>query len=414
VDAAWVSPGLEVVLDVDPADALAETDEGNNSQRLTPVVGAGIVLPVTAVPIVHDGTTGTVPAFEQPLFRTWPVKGSDRQTRAPLTFSGTLSPSGSEAWEDLLETVSAARTADGSSRYYYGFVRPGYGSGIFGVGYVGRGVATGADSSVSTYLHELGHNLGRPHAPCGSAGQTDPNYPYAGGKLGSYGYDLGSSRLVNPGSTYDLMSYCRPEWVSDYNYGKVQAFLESRAPASAAGGSSPMLLFSGRVQEKSAQLSPVQRFFGSPSIPSEHGAELRLLDASGQVHSVRVELWRTADLAADGQHFSVAYPDVGTLASVELWYGGRLLAQRAQPAVGAPSEVGMKEEAGVLQLRWDAKRHPWVAVVHVDPEAGNTTLAVWLEGGVAAVPLTGLPSGGRFDVSFSDGLNATLVSLQRR
>jgi hypothetical protein len=64
--------------------------------------------------------------------------------------------------------------------------------------------------------HEVGHNHGRQHAPCGTSG--DPSYPYAGAAIGDWGYDLLQQKLYPPDSTKDLMSYCNPTWVSDYTY----------------------------------------------------------------------------------------------------------------------------------------------------------------------------------------------------
>ena len=65
--------------------------------------------------------------------------------------------------------MRALRSSDGSSAYYYGLVKVGYGSGVAGVGYIGIPVSIGVDRSLSTVLHELGHNFGLTHAPCGGA-----------------------------------------------------------------------------------------------------------------------------------------------------------------------------------------------------------------------------------------------------
>ena len=65
-------------------------------------------------------------------------------------------------------------------------------------------------------MHELGHNHGREHAPCGVSG--DANYPYNGGSIGVYGYDLLTGQLFSPNEHADMMSYCDPTWISDYNF----------------------------------------------------------------------------------------------------------------------------------------------------------------------------------------------------
>ena len=67
--------------------------------------------------------------------------------------------------------------------------------------------------------HELGHALGLPHAPCGldNAGP----FPYPEAKIGSWGYGFVSKTLKDPEETYDLMSYCDPAFISDYNFEKM-------------------------------------------------------------------------------------------------------------------------------------------------------------------------------------------------
>jgi hypothetical protein len=204
---SWVAPGLRVELRADPNDRVAETDEGDNALTLTPPVGQGTALHLTVVPVVHQGQTPSVPGFGQTLWRLWPLKEIPYTTRAPYTFSGTLSSQDASAWSQLLNELRALRQADGSGRYYYGFVKVSYISGIAGIGYIGFPVAVGWDypqSAPAVMAHELGHNFGRDHAPCGVSG--DPHYPYPDGKIGTWGYDLADGTLKDPGQRYDHMS----------------------------------------------------------------------------------------------------------------------------------------------------------------------------------------------------------------
>ena len=102
--------------------------------------------------------------------------------------------------------------------------------------------------------HEWGHNWGRQHAPCGAPGNPDPNYPYAGGVIGVYGFDV-AARPVKPPTTFtDLMGYCNNEWISDYTYKGVLDY-RAHAPDVARRSRRPMqpcLLVWGRIVERRA------------------------------------------------------------------------------------------------------------------------------------------------------------------
>ena len=136
-----------------------------------------------------------------------------------------------EAWEKLLDDVSDLKVNDNapSSTVYYAYVDFDCGwfncstGGIAGIGWIGWRASVGFDHpsmDVTGELagHEIGHNMGRLHAPCNVSGDT--NYPYAGASIGEYGLDGigGSLQLLSPGSYVDMMSYCDPVWVSDYTY----------------------------------------------------------------------------------------------------------------------------------------------------------------------------------------------------
>jgi hypothetical protein len=88
-----------------------------------------------------------------------------------------------------------------------------------------------------THAHEVGHNHGRWHAPGCGASQPDPSYPYVSdgkGYIGNtafqnYGFDIQEQSVYPYDSTYDMMSYCGPEWISDYTYEALWAYDRSQA-----------------------------------------------------------------------------------------------------------------------------------------------------------------------------------------
>ena len=115
----------------------------------------------------------------------------------------------------LFRTI-AIRAAESGSGYWMGLM-PSF-SDV-------RGVADGVPSTSSASVpvawiiaHELGHNLSLRHAPCGGAGSPDPAYPYGVGSIGAWGYDHRGDSLIDKDEAKDLMTYCEPEWVSDYHF----------------------------------------------------------------------------------------------------------------------------------------------------------------------------------------------------
>ena len=84
---------------------------------------------------------------------------------------------------------------------------------------------------IDVMIHEIGHDHGRDHAPCGDPDGPDPNYPYPNAALGARGWDMADDVIIDPvvnapqeSMPYtDFMSYCFPNWWSDYNW---QAILE--------------------------------------------------------------------------------------------------------------------------------------------------------------------------------------------
>ncbi len=79
-----------------------------------------------------------------------------------------------------------------------------------------------------TLVHELGHNYDRRHIDCGGPLSPDNGYPYPTNMLDfdlplddpslHFGFDPLMQLPVNPNITADLMSYCGPEWYSDYTW----------------------------------------------------------------------------------------------------------------------------------------------------------------------------------------------------
>ena len=156
---------------------------------------------------------------------------------APVPWSDSLTFFGNVDFGAVNAMLMDLRVADRApnAAYYYALVAPAAsytaycgGSCVTGQSYVvddpadgafrvGSGVGFGSEDSAWTLAHELGHEFGRYHAPCDTSG-ADGAYPYAGGDIGSWGWDARDGSFLAPGATTDFMGYCAPTWISDYTW----------------------------------------------------------------------------------------------------------------------------------------------------------------------------------------------------
>jgi hypothetical protein len=74
------------------------------------------------------------------------------------------------------------------------------------------------DSQWDTVAHEMGHNLGRAHAPGCDAAGVDPGFPYANTGVGVDGYSVAEMAFKSRKKWKDVMGYCYPTWISDYTW----------------------------------------------------------------------------------------------------------------------------------------------------------------------------------------------------
>jgi hypothetical protein len=92
----------------------------------------------------------------------------------------------------------------------------------------GVGAAFADALAESTLVHEMGHMHGLLHSTCGDPDGQDPEFPYADGATHTEGWDIRTGELVPP-THNDLMGYCQPRWVSDYNYRKLVDWVQLAA-----------------------------------------------------------------------------------------------------------------------------------------------------------------------------------------
>jgi hypothetical protein len=175
-----------------------------------------------------DTSEGALAELHDRLYAMYPTSGVELSLHTPV---GTnYSDLG-----DMLDQMRALRDAEkpDSDLSYYGLVDPAgsfndYCDGSCTTGIAGYGSQGGSATAgmgigflhyaAGTFAHEVGHIHRLPHAPCGGPASPDPNYPYAGAGIGSRGYDLLNDEFFDADEYVDLMSYCSPDWISDYNY----------------------------------------------------------------------------------------------------------------------------------------------------------------------------------------------------
>lgn len=232
--------------------------------------------------------------------------------------------------------------------------------------------------------------------------ERGPELPLPGRKIGTWGYDLADGTLKDPGQRYDLMSYCGPQWVSDYTYEGAQSFLENNPPSPQSLPQEEGLLFSGYLLGDRAVLNPPLRSAASPEgRPSPYR-----LEVDGREYQVFV-----LEDSLGALHFQAKVP-LGSWSRVALREGGRVLAERARGLTPlAEPQVSLREEAGSLLVRWTG--YPFLSLVYVAPDGERTPLGLWHRGGESRFSLEGLPPGGEFEVELSDGLGVRVLRFPR-
>ena len=219
-------PGLEMVVEIDPGGVLDPVlgvpgripEEG----RLAVEVREMPALDLTVIPFLWSSDPDSA------IIGLAEGMAADPEGHALLENTHVLLPVGdidvtahasvastSNNTYDLLAQTDAIRVLEGGGGHYVGMMS-GNVTGARGLADLG-GRSSFSWPSSYVIAHELGHNMGLSHAPCGGAPGTDPSFPYPNGAIGAWGYDFGRARPV-PATRKDHMSYCGAAWTSDYHF----------------------------------------------------------------------------------------------------------------------------------------------------------------------------------------------------
>jgi hypothetical protein len=206
-----------------------------------------VVVPTTINNITSTPTQDQLTQMRASMLAYYPVPDVEITVRStPYDLSSAWACGTGDGWGCALDAIVALRTREAptSDVYYYGVLTPASsfrqycGSGCtLGVAYaatrqsaryqVGIGIGYANDLTYDTMVHELGHAHGRQHAPCAPGGSLDPgsidpNFPSATAETQVWGWDSRSGALMPP-THKDVMSYCDPHWIGEYNYGAIAA-----------------------------------------------------------------------------------------------------------------------------------------------------------------------------------------------
>jgi len=455
-----VGPLVTLVAELDPHDEIPESDETDNAW---PSSGVPAPLNRVAVPplelhfvpihLNNGGSTGTVTStvMDDYLYATrqwYPVSTIDWDIAEQFSTNVDFGGGEQAAWVQILGELDLKRVAEASRRYYVGALRPppgvtytqygGFGYVPFNPASTGPGTRTNVLVGVGWFnrerqttelvAHELGHNHGRRHAPCGGAANPDPQYPYAGATIGVDGFDMytwslsGSGSLIQvPASlAFDFLSYCTPAWVSDYTYAALlNARLAAGPVAAAQGDVCECLLVWGSIAGDSVELNPAFVTRTRVQLPTGSGA-WRLEGAREDGSTAFAYAFEPFEIdhAPDVRHFAFALPvAAGDLASLSqlrvrgpvgaatidrLVLGAFATSQRAQ-AAAAGLRLGTSGTTSVLSwpsgaFRGALVRHPVTGEVLAISRDGDVALGA----GVTDV-----------EVTLSDGVRSQSVRVRR-
>jgi len=333
-----IRDGLEMVIEVDPNGTL---DSGMGiggripeSGRLAVAVRDMPDFRFTVIPFLYEldpdssileitADMANDPEGSEMLSRTrslLPIGRFDVRRHDPVLTSTT------NGFNLLLETETIRRMERGAG-YWMAMLAPVPSAGLLGVALGIRSWSSFSVPSPNTVAHELGHNMGLYHAPCGNAGGPDRLFPDHNGRIGSWGYDRDSGRLITPHAP-DLMSYCRGGWIGDYHFSNaLRHRLDAEPPASASAAPTRTVLVWGGVDaDGDPFLDPSFVVDAVPWVPPP-GTEYRLhgRTADGdQAFSFTFDMPEIPDLddGRSGFVFTVPMSWTGTLASISLVGGG--------------------------------------------------------------------------------------------
>ena len=337
-----IRSGLELVIEIDPDSTL---DPSLGVARRIPAEGRlavdvreMAVFDLTIIPFLWT------PLPDSSLVDLVEAMSANPQDHGKLRMTADLLPVGkmrvtahapvetsSNSGYHVLSETGAIRAMEGGTGHWMGMLH-GF-SDVGGVAGLG-GRTSASVSSGSTIAHELGHNFSLRHAPCGGPRYIDSRFPDPSGRIGAWGYAVREGQLVSY-RTFDLMSYCFPEWISPYHFTKALEYRIWEGQAGSRMAAAPvrsLLLWGGADSTGTPYLEPVFVVEAPPSLPDRGGP------------------WTLAGRSADGADlFSLPF-DIPAIADAGEGAGGFAFVLPVGPAWEALASVTLSGPGGTATL----------------------------------------------------------------
>jgi uncharacterized repeat protein (TIGR02543 family) len=373
---AWLSGTLEVYVAIDPANAIAESDESNNrfpangSHRLT--FTNLPTLELTLVPVVWQRgsdllqiNTSLLFEYAEAIQRLYPVG------QVSLHFHPAHRYTASDVnWATLLAEIEARRSAElpnpGANEKYVALL-PYPNPGTPGTTET-PGLAYQPGSSVAIYAYpgggeamarQLAHTFGLSSQPV----NTCP--PIGNGTIGSTGWDF-IRNIFLPPTTPDLMTGCPGAWVSPATY---QSLLTASTSLPASTNAPELvngsLLISGwlDLQKPGGQVSAAYYLDATaPWLPANQGDfSVELVDTNGLAESIRsfvIPPVNDPAQVAGQQPFAIMLPSINNLGAIRFYHQGTLLNELLPgptPVVTITSSLPLTLTGATHTLTWQAE-----------------------------------------------------------
>jgi hypothetical protein len=303
-----------------------------------------------------------------------------------------------EGWSRLVNEIQAVHAMEDPSGLsnYFGLINTYDAHGcspscISGLGYLRAkesyltaigwsGFGPGTNAASETLTHELGHNFGRRHVLCtGLEDDPDSDYPYPGGSIGQFGLDVAEGILYDPAQTFDYMSYCTPDWTSDYTFWNIHQYRQSLTDRMTSALPEDTLFIRGMISpDGEITLLPAYRQRSVPQITTQGAFSVELISEEGKpARSYQFDPYEIGD-APGYLGFGFAVPAMESLSAIKIkGPSGETVAEaKASSSLESLSQdqdafaVETRQEMTVL--RWGGADPQVVYRLRLSPDGGQT------------------------------------------